>query len=98
MTVVAARRYRDGKPVGDITLGVKSEPWPPTKNEFVWIGLFEPSDEELDMVASCFGLHPLAVEDAQAKRQLPKVEQYGDQLFLVLRTAHLEEDDSIAYG
>lgn len=98
MTVVAARRYRDGVAIGDIELGVKSEPWPPAKNEFVWIGLFEPSDEELDTVASCFGLHPLAVEDAQAKRQLPKVEQYGDQLFLVLRTAHLEGDDEIAYG
>ncbi len=97
MTVVAARRYRDGKFVDEIALGAKPESWPPAKNEFVWIGLFEPSVEELDTVASCFGLHPLAVEDAQLRRQLPKAEQYGDQLFLVLRTAHLEGEE-IAYG
>jgi magnesium transporter len=97
MTVAAARRYRDGEPVGDVTLGTKPETWPPPKNEFVWIGLFEPSEEELQMVANCFGLHPLAIEDAQARGQLPKAEQYGDQLFLVLRTAHLE-DGGIAYG
>ncbi len=97
MTVIAARRYRDGKPVGDIALGVKPEVWPPAKNEFVWIGLFEPSNKELDIVADCFGLHPLAVEDAQMQSQLPKAEQYGEQLFVVLRTAHLE-GDSIVYG
>ncbi len=97
MTVIAARRYRDGKPVDDIILGVKPDPWPPAKNEFVWIGLFEPSEAELATVADCFGLHPLAIEDAQAQSQLPKAEQYGDQLFIVLRTAHLE-DDSVVYG
>ncbi len=97
MTVVAARRYRDGKSVGDLALGVEPDVWPPAKNEFVWIGLFEPADEELETVAQCFGLHPLAVEDALARRQLPKQEQYGDQLFLVLRTAHLD-NGKISYG
>jgi magnesium transporter len=97
LTIVAARRYRDGQCIGDIPLGDKDACKPPVGNEFVWIGLVEPSPEELDMVADCFGLHPLAVEDAQAHRQLPKSEQYGDQLFLVLRTAHLE-DGRIAYG
>ena len=97
MTIVAARRYRDGICVGDIPLGDKDACTQPNGNEFVWIGLVEPSAEELDMVADCFGLHPLAVEDAQAHRQLPKSEQYGDQLFLVLRTAHLE-GGKIAYG
>ncbi len=97
MTVIAARRYRDGKAVGDIDLGAVPQSWPPPDNEFVWIGLFEPSTQELDRVAACFGLHPLAVEDAHARGQLPKVEQYGDQLFLVLRTAHLEAG-GIAYG
>jgi len=98
VTVVAARRYRDGQAVEDILIGKDCHPALSIKNEFVWIGLVEPSPEELDMVAGCFNLHPLAVEDAQAQRQLPKAEQYGDQLFLVLRTAHLEDDDSIAYG
>lgn len=96
MTVIAARRYRDGVAVGDVTIGEQ----PSTgfaKNEFVWIGLFEPSPDELGQVARCFGLHPVAVEDALARRLLPKVEQYGDQIFLVLRTAHLE-GERIVYG
>jgi len=97
VSVIAAKRYRDGRPVGDVVLGAKPEAWPPPKNEFVWIGLFEPSPEELQTVASCFGLHPLAVEDAQMQRQLPKAEHYGDQLFVVLRTAHLD-GDAICYG
>lgn len=96
MTVIAARRYRDGKMAEDVTLDCVA-PEPLSPNEFVWIGLHEPSAEELQSVADCFGLHPLAVEDALKGLQLPKVEQYGDQLFLILRTAHLE-GEQIAYG
>jgi len=97
MTIVAAKRYRDGQCVDETVLGAGAPCRPPEEGEFVWIGLAEPQSEELDQVAACFGLHPLAVEDAQNHRQLPKVEQYGDQLFVVLRTAHLE-DERIAYG
>ena len=97
MSVVAARRYRDGRYVGDVAITPEKERAPAGANEFFWIGLFEPSAAELNTVATCFGLHPLAVEDAQMRRQLPKAEQYGDQLFLVLRTAHLE-GGRIAYG
>ncbi|MBO9581661.1 MAG: magnesium and cobalt transport protein CorA [Sphingobium sp.] len=97
MTVVSARRYRNGVAVDDIELADRDKCTPPGDHEFVWIGLVEPSPDELATVADRFGLHPLAVEDAQMERQLPKAEQYGDQLFLVLRTAHLEEE-RIAYG
>ncbi len=97
MTIVAAKRYRNGQSVGDIALGEGAPCHPPEEGEFVWIGLAEPTPEELASVAACFGLHPLAVEDAQNHRQLPKAEQYGDQLFLVLRTAYLE-GERIAYG
>ncbi len=46
---------------------------------------------------SMFDLHPLAVEDALNGKQVPKVEVYGDQLFVIIKTAHLE-GDKIAYG
>jgi magnesium transporter len=98
LTIVAARRYRDGMAIADLDLDEPLCPAPPGPGAFDWLGLFEPTAEELGRVASCFGLHPLAVEDAQFGRQLPKVEQFGDQLLLVLRTAHLESGARIAYG
>ncbi|MEZ5320883.1 MAG: magnesium and cobalt transport protein CorA [Microthrixaceae bacterium] len=53
---------------------------------FVWIGLMEPSAEEIDEVAGLFGLHPLAVEDAVRAHQRPKAEHFGDSVFVVLKT------------
>ena len=66
-------------------------------SEFVWIGLVEPTKAELRQLQENYGLHPLAIEDALTAHQLPKVDVYGDQLFVVARTAHFE-DDHIAYG
>ena len=54
---------------------------------FVWIGLFEPTPSEFFTVRREFGLHDLAVEDAVKAHQRPKVEVYGDDLFVVLKTA-----------
>lgn len=53
---------------------------------FVWIGLFEPTAEELDRVGQEFALHPLAVEDAVSAHQRPKVEAYKGSLFVALKT------------
>ncbi|MEV7774248.1 magnesium and cobalt transport protein CorA [Kitasatospora sp. NPDC086791] len=53
---------------------------------FVWIGLFEPTAEELDHVGKEFALHPLAVEDAVSAHQRPKVEAYQGSLFITLKT------------
>ncbi|WP_030055571.1 MULTISPECIES: magnesium and cobalt transport protein CorA [Streptomyces] len=53
---------------------------------FVWIGLFEPTAEELDQVGKEFALHPLAVEDAVSAHQRPKVEAYQGSLFVTLKT------------
>ncbi|MFI1971049.1 magnesium/cobalt transporter CorA [Streptomyces cinnamoneus] len=52
---------------------------------FVWIGLYEPTEEEFDLVTNEFGLHPLAVEDALNAHQRPKLEVYDDSLFMVLK-------------
>ena len=53
---------------------------------FVWIGLHEPSDEQINGIAETFGLHELAVEDAVNAHQRPKLERYDDTLFMVLKT------------
>ncbi|WP_214109628.1 magnesium/cobalt transporter CorA [Acrocarpospora catenulata] len=58
----------------------------PTPGAFVWVGLYEPDAPELEWLAETFGLHPLAVEDAVKAHQRPKVERYGDSLFVVLKT------------
>jgi magnesium transporter len=53
---------------------------------FVWIGLYEPSEDEFDSVRREFDLHPLAVEDAVKAHQRPKIDIYGDTVFVVLKT------------
>ncbi len=53
---------------------------------FVWVGLHEPAAPEVEWLAEVFGLHPLAVEDAVKAHQRPKVERYGDSMFMVLKT------------
>ncbi|QDH10893.1 magnesium/cobalt transporter CorA [Nocardioides dongxiaopingii] len=66
---------------------------------FVWLGLYQPSGVELGEVAEAFGLHRLAVEDAVKAHQRPKLEQYGDDLFLVLKTLwYVDEDDAVETG
>jgi magnesium transporter len=59
---------------------------------FAWIGLHEPTEDEFEAVRREFGLHELAVEDAIKAHQRPKLEVYGETLFLVLKTAEYEAD------
>lgn len=66
------------------------------KNAFVWIGLHEPDEEQMQSVADVFGLHSLAVEDAVHAHQRPKLERYDDTLFLVLKTVNYVEHESVA--
>lgn len=96
MTVVAAYLYRGGKRVREVSIDEKIE-CADDKSEFVWIGIANPSPDELRTLQLHYDLHPLAIEDALKADQLPKVDVYGDQLFVVARTAHLEEG-AIAYG
>ena len=68
-------------------------------DDFVWVGMHEPSGEELDEVATAFSLHPLAVEDALHAHQRPKLERYDDGIFLVLKTLwYVDEDDAVETG
>ncbi len=67
-------------------------------NQFIWLGLYNPSYETVKEVQDAFDLHELALEDAFADYQRPKVESYGnDTIFVVVRTAKLE-DNQIRYG
>ncbi|MFD3557530.1 magnesium/cobalt transporter CorA [Streptomyces goshikiensis] len=66
-----------------------------TGEGFVWIGLHEPSQEEIAGLAALFGLHPLAVEDAVNAHQRPKVERYDDTLFSVFKTVRYVEHEEL---
>ena len=96
MGFVAGKIYRDGVAAEPVSLD-QSQAWVFDKGDFVWIGLVEPREKELRLLAERFGLHPLAVDDALSEHRLPKLETYGDQLFIVARTALLEKQE-ISYG
>jgi magnesium transporter len=69
------------------------------EGEFVWIGIHEPEPGDMDRLANLFGLHELAVEDAQMAHQRPKIEDYDADFFIVLRTAHYHEDrEEVHFG
>jgi magnesium transporter len=69
------------------------------KDGFAWIGLYEPTRDEFDSVAGEFGLHPLAMRDALRAHQRPKVERYGETLFVVIKAArYVEEKEVVEFG
>ena len=94
--VVAAFAYRCGSRVAEIQLG-DSAAWAREKGDFVWIGFQEPTEQDLRTLQAQFGLHELAIEDALTAHQVPKLEVYGDSLFVVLRTVALQET-RVAFG
>lgn len=94
--VVAASVYTGGRRISDIAIDEAAR-WPKQEGHVVWIGLLEPSPELLQRVQVQLDLHPLAIEDAGKPHQRPKIEQYGDALFIVARTAQVV-DGSIAFG
>ena len=88
--VVNCAAYAAGCRVADVDLSGIGQTLSTTKG-FIWIGLYEPDEDLLRIVQREFGLHDLAIEDAHRAHQRPKLEQYQDSLFVVLRTAHLTE-------
>ncbi|MEY9999042.1 magnesium and cobalt transport protein CorA [Sinorhizobium fredii] len=95
MPVVASFMYRDGKRAEELPLS--ATPISFKENEFAWIGLHAPTAEEMATLQQAYGLHQLAVEDALNAQQIAKVDVYGEQLFVLAKTAHLE-GDKITYG
>ncbi len=94
--VVAAGAYVDGRRVANIAID-ESSSWRSKPGHVVWIGLHEPDLALLTSVQRQFQLHDLAIEDADHAHQRPKIEQYGDGLFIVARTAQLV-GDGIEFG
>ena len=94
--VVAAGVYVDGRRVANIAIDEASS-WRSRPGHVVWIGLHEPDMSLLQNVQRQFQLHDLAIEDANHAHQRPKIEQYGEGLFIAARTAQLD-GDSIAFG
>jgi magnesium transporter len=86
----------DGKKIRDITLDEISDFLAPAQG-CVWVGLVEPDEALLEKLQVEFGLHELAVEDAHGAHQRPKIESYGDSLFVVAQTAQMTEGN-IAFG
>jgi magnesium transporter len=84
--VIDAAAYAGGVRVADLTIdqirGALTR-----DDQFVWIGLYEPDQATLRQMQQQCGLHDLAIEDAYEAHQRPKLEQYADSLFVVLRTA-----------
>ncbi|MDO5610959.1 MAG: magnesium and cobalt transport protein CorA [Pseudomonadota bacterium] len=94
--VVNCAVYRDGKRE-DIHLDDISEILANDDGSFVWVGLYEPGEQLLDKLQEEFGLHDLAVEDAHGAHQRPKLEAFGNTLFLAVHTAQLV-DEHVRFG
>ena len=79
--------YRDGKRVAEIQKEEISD-YLKQPGSFVWVAIKDPGPTELGQMEEEFHLHPLAVEDASHGHQRPKIEEYGNQVFAVLRTGN----------
>jgi magnesium transporter len=91
--------YRDGRRTAEPDDFAELRAACQTEGAVAWLGLYEPSKEEFASVASEFDLHELAVEDAVKAHQRPKLERYGDTLFIVLRPArYVDETETVLFG
>ncbi|MGR0318924.1 magnesium and cobalt transport protein CorA [Agromyces sp. ZXT2-3] len=99
MPIIDNAVYRDGRRVATPASLEETFETRERHGGFAWIGLYRPTDAELDAVAVEFGLHHLAVEDARKGHQRPKVERYGQTLFAVLKPArYLDHVEQVEFG
>jgi magnesium transporter len=98
--IIDCAHYQDGRRQGEGPVPLKEAAARCGQDGFVWLGLFEPGEEELAQVRDTFGLHELAVEDAQTFHIRPKIETYGHDIQLViLRTARYnDEAEEVEFG
>ncbi|MBT2528761.1 magnesium and cobalt transport protein CorA [Streptomyces sp. ISL-99] len=99
-SVVHAALYRDGRRVSTPdSLAETFRELRQYPDGMAWIGLHRPSEDEIHSLAAEFDLHPLAVEDALEAHQRPKLERYGETLFVVLRAArYLDAAEEVDFG
>jgi magnesium transporter len=98
--IIDCAHYQDGRRQDDGAVSLEEAAARCQEDSFVWLGLFEPGIDELTQVQGAFGLHELAVEDAQGFHLRPKVENYDKSVRLViLRTARYDEDaEEVEFG
>ena len=94
--IVNCIAYRNGERLGPIEIETISDLLK-DKNTFVWVGLHEPQVTLLEKIQEELGLHDLAIEDAKNAHQRPKLEQYGDSLFIVAKTPEID-GRTLTYG
>jgi magnesium transporter len=94
--VVASAVYSEGRRVAEVPIAEVGE-WSRRPGHVVWIGLHEPGLALLRQLQAEFGLHDLAIEDALKAHQRPKLEQFGEALFVGARTAQML-DRRMAFG
>ena len=98
--IIDCAHYKDGVRSDEGAVALEEAAARTTQGGFVWLGLFEPGPEELAEVRAAFGLHELAVEDAQNIHLRPKIDNYDDDVRLViLRTARYDDDaEEVDFG
>ena len=84
--------YENGRKLADITVEAISE-YLRRPGCFVWVALKDPGPGELAVMEHEFGLHELAIEDARKTNQRPKIDEYGDEIFCVLKTIEIAGDE-----
>ena len=84
--------YQNGRKLADIPVS-EIHSYIPRPDCFVWVALKDPEPSELQAMKQEFGLHPLAVEDAQHGHQRPKIDEYDESLFVVLHMIERREDE-----
>ncbi|MEV6955995.1 magnesium and cobalt transport protein CorA [Streptomyces sp. NPDC051183] len=99
-SVIDSAVYRDGRRIASpATLADTFRQLREQPDGMAWIGLHRPTESELLSLAAEFNLHELAVEDALEAHQRPKLERYGDTLFVVLRAArYLDALEEVDFG
>jgi magnesium transporter len=97
--IVDCAHYREGERKDEEPLSLPEAAERLDEPGFVWVGLRDPSREEMSEVAASFDLAPLAVEDAHEMHQRPKLEDYGEDWFLVLKSASYDDDrEEVDFG
>jgi magnesium transporter len=84
--------YQDGQKLADIPIADISD-WLAKPGCFIWVALRDASPAELAQMQEEFDLHPLAVEDASRGHQRPKIEEYGDIVFVVMQLLEMQQDE-----
>jgi magnesium transporter len=97
--IVDCAHYHEGERKDELPLSLPQAAERLDEEGFVWVGLRDPTEDEMSQVAQCFELAPLAVEDAHELHQRPKLEDYGDDWFLVLKSARYDDDrEEVDFG